>query len=381
MIVAIVEAMDLESPGIGGGETYSANLLRYLIKTGVRTFLIGVSAEKGRGTAGNFTFVPVSNKTTLGNQGFVLRTALSRSFAAVPRGAIVHVQRPEYALPFVLFCHGRPRIVTLHGRILHGVRLKSSRAVALAYGMVESLCLRRSAAIIAVDQGTREFYEKEYRWLRGRIRVVPVGIDLARFRVMDRAAMRSRYGFDSSEKLVIFVGRLEIEKDLGFLIESFRLVLPQVPQARLVLVGDGRQREQLEQAAHDLVPEKVLFMGARPPDSIPEILNCADVLTLCSMYEGSPTTVKEALACGVPVVTAPVGDVAQIITDNAIGRIAPKDPAQYAAAIVDVLSRPDAEGTRQACTRAAAEFSFDRVGDRTVRIYEEVLARERKAAA
>jgi L-malate glycosyltransferase len=170
----------------------------------------------------------------------------------------------------------------------------------------------------------------------------------------------------------MFVGRLEIEKDVGFLIESFRLVLKQVPQARLVLVGDGRHRGELEELARDLVPEKVLFMGARPPDSVPEILNCADVLTLCSMYEGSPTTVKEALACGVPVVTAPVGDVAQIITEGAIGRIAPKDPARYAAAIVEVLSHPDPDGARQACTRAAAEFGFDRIGARTVQVYEEV---------
>ncbi len=346
MVVAIVEAMDPASPGIGGGETYSANLLGYLRKTGVRTFLIGVSTVTDRGTEGAFTFVPVSSKTTLGNQGFVLRIALSRSFAAVPRGAVVHVQRPEYALPFVLFCHGRPRIVTLHGRILHGVRLKSSRPVALAYGLVERLCLRRSAAIIAVDEGTREFYEKEYPWLRGRMRVVPVGIDLARFRIMDRAAMRARHNLAGTEKLVMFVGRLEIEKDLGFLIDSFRLLLAQVPQARLVLLGDGRHRAQLEEQARDLVPHKVLFMGARPPDLVPEILNCADVLTLCSMYEGSPTTVKEALACGVPVVTAPVGDVAQVITDATIGRIVPKDPAQYAAAIAEVLSRPDTELVR-----------------------------------
>ncbi len=372
MIVAIVEAMDPDSPGIGGGETYSRNLLQYLLKTGTRTFFIGVSAARGRVTEGHFTFVPVSNKTTLGNQGYVLRIALSRAFAALPRGTIVHVQRPEYALPFVLFCHRCPRIVTLHGRILHGVRLKQSPAVARAYRMVESLCLRRSAAVVAVDDGTREFYEKEYPWLRDRIRVVPIGIDLARFHVMDRASMRARHGFGSAEKVIMFVGRLEIEKDVGFLIESFRLVLKQVPQARLVLVGDGRHRGELEELARDLVPEKVLFMGARPPDSIPEILNCADVLTLCSMYEGSPTTVKEALACGVPVVTAPVGDVAQIITEGAIGRIAPKDPARYAAAIVEVLSHPDPDGARQACTRAAAEFGFDRIGARTVQVYEEV---------
>ncbi len=374
MVIAIVEAMDPDSPAIGGGETYSRNLLQYLLKTGVPTFFIGVSAARGRTTEGHFTFLPVSSRTTLGNQGFVLRLALRRACASLPRGAIVHVQRPEYALPFVLFCHGRPRVVTLHGMILHGVRLKQSPMVARAYRMVESICLRRSAAVIAVDEGTREFYEKEYPWLRGRLRVVPIGIDLGRFRIMDRAAMRAAHGFGAADKVVMFVGRLEIEKDLGFLIESFRLVLPRVPEARLALVGDGRHRAALEEMARDLVPDRVLFTGSRPPDSIPELLNCADVLTLCSMYEGSPTTVKEALACGVPVVTAPVGDVARVIKESATGRIVPKDPARYAAAIIEVLTAPDPEGARRACVRAAAEFGFDRVGERTAEVYEEVAA-------
>jgi glycosyltransferase involved in cell wall biosynthesis len=377
MVVVIVEAMDPASPGIGGGETYSRNLLQYLLKIGIRTFFIGVSTSRGRVTEGGLTFVPVSDKASLSNQGYVLRLALSRSYALLPPGAIVHVQRPEYALPFVLFCHRSPKIVTLHGRILHGVRLKQSRAVAWAYGMVESLCLRHTDVVVAVDEGTKDFYEKEYPWLRDRIRVVPIGIDLTRFRMMDRGLMRAKWGFGRAEKVIMFVGRLEIEKDLGFLIESFRIAMRQLPTARLVLVGDGRDRRRLEDLAKDLTPEKVLFMGAQKPDCMPEILNCADVLTLCSLYEGSPTTVKEALACGVPVVTTQVGDVAQIVKDSVIGRIVPKDTVEYARAMVDVLSNQDTDGTRLACARAAAEFGFDQIGAHTVKLYGELVAQGR----
>ena len=377
MVVVIVEAMDPDSPGIGGGETYSRNLLQYLIKAGIRIFFIGVSASRDQRTEGVLTFVPVSDKASLSNQGYVLRIASSRSYALVPPGAIVHVQRPEYALPFVLFCRRNPKVVTLHGRILHGVRLKQSRAVAWAYRIVESLCLKHSAVVVAVDEGTKAFYEKEYPWLRDRIRVVPIGVDLTRFRIMDRGLARAKWGFGSAEKVIMFVGRLEIEKDLGFLIESFRIVLKQVPSARLVLVGDGRDRRRLEDLATDLVPRNVLFMGAQKPDCVPEILNCADVFTLCSLYEGSPTTIKEALACGVPVVTTPVGDVAQVMRDGRIGRIVRKDTAEYSKAIVDILSDQDVDGTRRACTGAAAEYGFDEIGARTVRLYEELVARGR----
>jgi glycosyltransferase involved in cell wall biosynthesis len=374
MEVVIVEAMDPASPGIGGGDTYSGNLLQYLLKTGVRTIFIGASSSKTRSTQNGLTFIPVTNSTSLSNFGYVLRLITSRSFTKIPRGAIVNVQRPEYALPFVMFCRRNSKVITLHGRILHGVRLKQSRVIAWMYGVVESLCLRHSAAVIAVDEGTKGFYEKQYPWLTKKISVIPIGIDLAKFKVLDRGSMRAKWGFGSGDKVVMFVGRLEIEKDLGFLIESFRMVLGQVPNARLVLVGDGRDRKRLEDMAKDLSPKEVLFMGAQKPDCIPEIMNCADVVVLCSLFEGSPTTVKEALACGVPVVTAPVGDVADIVRDRMVGRIVPKDAGQYSRAIVEVLYSEDAESLRRECVKAATEFGFDHIGRRTVNLYEELIA-------
>jgi glycosyltransferase involved in cell wall biosynthesis len=374
MEVVVVEAMDPALPAIGGAETYSRNLLDHLLRTGIRVLFIGVSSSNPQSTQGELTFLPVANNTSLGNLGYVWRLLLSRSFTQVPSRAIIHVQRPEYALPFVLFCRRNPNVITLHGRILHGVKLKQPRAIAVMYRIVESFCFRRTAAIIAVDEGTKEFYEKEYPWLSKKIRVIPIGIDLAKFKALNRESLRAQWGFGSSERVVMFVGRLEIEKDLGFLIESFRMVLKEVPDARLVFVGDGRDRKRLEDMVKDLTPEEVLFMGAQEPDRIPEILNCADVLALCSLFEGSPTIVKEALACGVPVVTTEVGDVAQIIKGEVIGRIVPKDTGQYSRAIVEVLFSKDMEGTRHECARAAAEFGFDQIGARTVKLYEELLA-------
>jgi glycosyltransferase involved in cell wall biosynthesis len=374
MEIAIVEAMDPALPGIGGGETYSVNLLQYLLKTGIPTIFIGASSPASPSSPRAFTFIPASDNPSQGNLGYVLRLALSRSFASVPPGAIIHFQRPEYALPFVLFCRRNPKVITLHGRILHGVRLKQRPLVAWLYRMVESFCLRQSTAIIAVDEGTKEFYSGEYPWLQKKIRVIPVGIDLEGFQPLDRDKSRAEWGFKSSDRIIMYVGRLEIEKDLGFLIEVHRTVVAELPQARLVLVGDGRDRSRLEEVAKDMSPEKVLFLGAQRPERIPGLLNCADVLALCSLFEGSPTTVKEALACGVPVITAPVGDVAQIIKDGTNGQIVPKDTTEFARAIIKVLLREDPASLRRDCARGAAAYGFDQVGARTVELYRELLA-------
>jgi glycosyltransferase involved in cell wall biosynthesis len=376
MEIAIVEAMDPAVPGIGGGEVYSTNLLHYLLKSGIPTILIGASYPESPSGPRPYTFIPASNSPSLGNLAYVLKLVLSRSFASVPRGAIVHVQRPEYALPFVLFCRGNPKVVTLHGRILHGVRLKQGPLVAWPYRVVESFCLKRSAAVIAVDEGTKDYYCQVYPWLQHKIRVIPVGIDLGRFQPLDRDQSRAEWGFKNSDKIIMYVGRLEIEKDLGFLIEVQRAVARQIPEARLVLVGDGRDRVRLEDLARDMGPEKVLFLGVQRPDRIPGLLNCADVLALCSLFEGSPTTVKEALACGVPVVTAAVGDVAQIVRDGANGRIVAKDAAVFARAIIETLQREDLASLRRDCARGAASFGFDQVGERTVELYRQLLTQD-----
>ncbi|MDM7999866.1 MAG: glycosyltransferase family 4 protein [Dehalococcoidia bacterium] len=373
MEVFIVEATDAYSPRIGGGETYSVNLFKYLLEIGVRTVFIGASSSGSRVDQEDLSFIPVASGTHFSNIGYTLRLLTSQSFKRVHARAVVNVQHPMYALPFVMFCPTNPMVITLHGRVLHGVRLKQPRIKAVLYQIIESLCLRRCAAVIAVDAGTKDFYVRQYPWLSPKIRVIPIGIDLARFKTLDRQVVRAKWGFGDDERIVMFAGRLEVEKDLGFLIESFRAVLTQVPQARLVFVGDGKDRKQLEDMAKDLTPKSVLFLGAQKPESMPEILNCADVLALCSLYEGSPTIVKEALACGVPVVSTLVGDVAEVIRNSLVGRIVPKETGEYSRAIVEFLSKTDREGTRRECVKVASEFAFDLAGKRTVELYEELL--------
>ena len=106
---------------------------------------------------------------------------------------------------------------------------------------------------------------------------------------------------------------------------------------------------------------------------MPEILNCADVLTLCSLFEGSPNIVKEALACGVPVVTTAVGDVDDYVRDG-VGFVVPKRKEEFARAIIEVLSAADTEHQRLACVTASSRFGFDQIGARTIAVYEEALA-------
>ena len=176
MEVFIVEAIDPFSPKMGGGEVYSRNLMEYLASNGVGVTLLGVCHSNSSPPNNKLNFIPVARKARLTGYEYFLRLMAKIPFTRIPASTIIHVQRPEYMLPFILFHWKNPKMVTLHGRILEGVKLKKSKVIRLIYQMVESFVLQHSDMIIAVDEATREFYKRQYPQIAAKISVIPIGI-------------------------------------------------------------------------------------------------------------------------------------------------------------------------------------------------------------
>jgi L-malate glycosyltransferase len=362
--VFMVVDLDPAAPRMGGVAAYSSRLIEYLSKAGIRATLLGAGRKQAAADDGQY--VAIVDKPGYSGYEYLLKLMARAPFLSIPKSAIIHTQHPEYMLPFALFHPRNPKIMTVHGQVLNKINFKRTGAVRLTYGSVESFVFKHSDLVQVVDKDTREFYEKQYPWLP-RPELISTGIDLEKFKPLDRQALRIKYGFAPEDKVVAYVGRLEKEKGLDFLIECGAPLAQMVPGALIVLVGGGREAEHLQSAAAGV--KNVRFMGAQPPDAIPALMNCADVLALCSVYEGSPTVVKEALACGVPVVSTDVGDVGQVISDGKTGRIVPRDVKDYVQALASLLLDERKEDTRRECVRAAAEFGFDRVGAKTVELY------------
>lgn len=378
MEIFVVEAVDPSLPNIGGTDAYCRNLLKFLSENGVGTTLLGISNKKSLAIDEKFGFRPVARKTTITGYEYILRLMVKVPLMKIPPATIIHVQRPEYLLPFILYHWKNPKMVTLHGKQLEGIRIKRRKIVRWIYEIVEPFILRHSDLVISVDESTKEFYQREYPWL-AKIRVIPTGINLSKFRLLDKNGVRQKYGFKPDDKVIAFVGRLEKEKNLDFLLGCFARLKETVPGAVLVLVGDGRDRDRLEGVVRSEELDKVVFMGAQDPDKVPEIMNCADVLALCSLIEGSPTVVKEALACGLPVVSTDVGDVTQIIKSPSSGKIVSQDKEEFTRALADVLLREDGEAARSERAREATVFGFAPIGARTVELYKELLMNRRYA--
>ncbi len=154
----------------------------------------------------------------------------------------------------------------------------------------------------------------------------------------------------------VFVGRLTEQKALPVAFEALR----QVEQARLVVVGDGPERETLERLAGELgIAERVGFVGARPRDEVLRYLAGARAAVLSSAWENLPHAAVEALAVGTPVVSTAVGGVPEVVRDGENGLLVlPGDPHALAAALRRVLDDDDLHGR----LAAAAQPSVQAIG-------------------
>ena len=370
MKVTLIHSMDPNVSKPGGISPYVMNLLNALHEIEVQTTLVGVLYDKMSDNY-RFNFISIV-KNPKNGYGYLFNLLLKSPFLKISNSSIIHTQRPDDMFPFVFLSRKNPKVCTLHGKALKGIDLKQPKIVAKVYGFVESFCLKHIDKLIAVDETTKQFYERLYPWLKTKIKVIPTGIDLNKFKPMNKEEMRRKYGFDTKDKIIIYVGRLEKEKNLDLLIKSFVFAKEHKPHAKLVLVGDGREKAHLKNLVDELELKDVIFMGAMEYDKIPEVLNCADVFALTSLYEGSPTVIKEAIACGVPVVSTDVGDVGDVIQSDIVGKIVDSDEKLFARAIIDMF-QIDRDAIKNACTGVSKNFSFEKIANRTIEVYKEVI--------
>jgi glycosyltransferase involved in cell wall biosynthesis len=179
------------------------------------------------------------------------------------------------------------------------------------------------------------------------------GIDLSQFtggrvgrcasirggsKALDRAV---QYGEDSP--VVLYVGNLSPPKRVDVVLRAMSRVVDSLPDARLLLVGDGELRMELESLVSELgIGQAVEFLGARPHDEIPGWMRQADVLVHCSEHEGLPMVIMEAFGCGLPVVAAGVGGIPDLVREGETGYLLDTgDDMGFADKLIKLLSRPE----------------------------------------
>lgn len=170
------------------------------------------------------------------------------------------------------------------------------------------------------------------------VRRIYNGIDLSRYDEQEACCtLPEEYGMEPGSEIVGVVARLEPEKGHPTLLEAWPLVLRAVPDAYLLIVGEGSRREALEAQARDLrIAHRVVFTGRR--DDVPAVTAALDVAVLPSYREAQGLSILEAMALSRPVVASNVGGIPEMITDGVTGLLVPPHDADaLAAGIVRLL--------------------------------------------
>ena len=150
--------------------------------------------------------------------------------------------------------------------------------------------------------------------------LIPDGVDLSMFKQMNKEKLREKYGYSREENIVISTSRLSPKNGMDCLIKTIPNILDKFSNVRLVLVGEGTQRKELERLIKKLkIGDKVHLVGYVPHIKITEYLNLADVFVRPSVVEGFGISFIEAMACKLPVIGSNVGSIPDIIEDGKNG--------------------------------------------------------------
>ncbi len=180
----------------------------------------------------------------------------------------------------------------------------------------------------------------------------------------------------SGEQVVVgFVGRLDENKNLSLLLRALARLHPRFPDFRLIVVGDGPQRDQLVEEADNLgLRSSVRFLGSQ--SDVEPLIAAFDVLCLPSRSEGMPNVLMEAGALGTPVVATNVGGVPEIVSDEETGLlIPPDDEAGLAGQLDRCLASPELRSRLGQAGRQRMQrfFSIPQMVDAYTRLYERLL--------
>jgi glycosyltransferase involved in cell wall biosynthesis len=220
--------------------------------------------------------------------------------------------------------------------------------------------------VVAISRSVYEFLRSRYRYPADKLVLVPNGWS---------GDPRPEPGL-ANHPTVISVARFRAQKGHADLLSAFAIVVREIPQARLLLVGDGKLAADLRRRVNSLrLGENVEFCGAI--DDVWPVLAEAHVFALASLYEPLGIAVLEAMAAGLPVVATAVGGIPELVEDGQTGRlVAPHAPDQMAAALVDLLDSPDARASMGAAGRERAkEFTTSRAIGRYFGLYDELVNR------
>ncbi len=258
---------------------------------------------------------------------------------------ILHAQWGQGAFPG-LFSR-KPLIITYHGSDLQGIVDKHG-----VYGLRGKILVSLNRLIahfadhcIVVSERLRQFLPPNI----APVDVIPMGIDLAVFKQMNKSACREALGLEQDKQYILFVSN------------------PERPEKRYAL---AEQAVRLAVENNKLENTQLLVVSGEPYEKIPLYLNAGDLLLLTSSHEGSPVILKEALACNLPIVSVDVGDAKEKLSEIEGCYVCQTDTVEE---IAENIGRALGNPIRIKGREAVSDLNWDVIAQKTIAIYANSL--------
>jgi glycosyltransferase involved in cell wall biosynthesis len=275
---------------------------------------------------------------------------------------------------------GVPHVVhTLHGVTFHDHIHPIVRRI---YVLLEKVAAPCCDVMISVGEDVKRKYLEESIGRSEQYVTIPSGMDTAPFREArehpetGRGPLRAEFGFDDEDVVVGMVSRLEARKGYRFLFAAVQRLAPDFPHLRVLVVGEGEQREELELLARDLgIEARVRFAGFR--SDVASAIAAFDVATLTSLWEGLPRVLVQYALLERPIVTFEVEGSREIVDDGRSGYVVPLRDVEL---LVDRLRRLVAnaelrlEFGRRVRERVEGRWDVDIMVRKITEVYQDVGA-------
>ena len=382
---------DLYKPWVSGVTNYIALNKNVLEKQGHEVVVFTFGDEDYKDDEGNVIRSP---GLPLSDTGYYLSFRYSSQARRLLKSMdLVHVHHPFLSGSLALrYCRPRgiPIIFTNHTRYdlyaqayLPGMPEFISMAALQAY--LPSFC-RSVDLVISPSPGMRDVLER--LGVESEVDVVPNGVDLKPFQTPAQPVPREKFGFTAEDVVLVYLGRLGPEKNISFLMRCFAGTAQTFDHVRLLLIGGGPDRENLEASVANMGMQKqVVFAGMLPYEEVPNYMAMADAFVTASVTEVHPLTVIEAMASGLPILGIQSPGVGDTVEDGVTGYLAPsEDLAIFTAKMVRLVTHHEerkqmGEKARQAAQIYAIENTTQLMLARYRRVAQQGAGRKRGVRA
>lgn len=401
MIVTTLYPSDPTGKTTGGIDSFIRGLIQWA-PPDVRYRLIGISTDLSRYKAGTwyecevggraFDFMPlmaidVSKRARTRIPLSLHYTARLKTLRHDFDTDLLELHRIEPLMGLPSWMASKPVSLFVHND-MRKLKQKAAdvlwRVLPSAYFALERRLARSVSLFQAVSGEALAGLEERLPDCKSRMVFCPTWADSTTFfpsneniRSECRSLLRKQLGVEEASRVLLFVGRLDSQKAPDLLIEAFKHLVSTHDDISLVLVGDGVMRESLvKQVAQNGLQSRVHFLGLLDRDKIANLMRGSDLFVMTSAYEGMPIALIEAIACGLPAVATPVGEIPRIIQSGINGALVPpaSTATEIAERLMEVLKSVGAMDPK-AIANTVSEFQPQTIVPEIVQRYRALLMR------